>query len=248
MDQLWSNIVESYSPQSIEFIGTLAIQILTFWIPSLCYLLLDILFPTFSHRHKIQPAAKQPTRQTILHCFYIVARNQLLTSLLHLFQIHLLHHQPYRITSSLPSLPSLVYDFILSLLLREILFYYTHRLLHHPSLYSQIHKVHHKFTAPIALSAQYAHPIEQVLANVLPIALPPQILRSHVVTFWVFLGYELLETGMVHSGFDFWGVARMHDLHHERFRVNFGGLGVLDWVHGTLGVGGLEGVMERKGD
>jgi sterol desaturase/sphingolipid hydroxylase (fatty acid hydroxylase superfamily) len=25
----------------------------------------------------------------------------------------------------------------------------------------------------------------------------------------------------------------MHDLHHEKFLVNFGSLGWLDWLHGT---------------
>lgn len=39
---------------------------------------------------------------------------------------------------------------------------------------------------------------------------------------------------MVHSGYDFaGGVARMHDLHHERFVGNYGTIGVLDRVYGT---------------
>ena len=25
----------------------------------------------------------------------------------------------------------------------------------------------------------------------------------------------------------------MHDLHHEKFNLNYGSMGVLDWVHGT---------------
>lgn len=40
----------------------------------------------------------------------------------------------------------------------------------------------------------------------------------------------------MHSGYDFAG-ARMHDLHHEKFRVNYGALGLLDWVFGTDVVG-----------
>ncbi len=40
---------------------------------------------------------------------------------------------------------------------------------------------------------------------------------------------------MVHIAYTFLrGEARMlHDLHHERFVINFGILEVLDWVHGT---------------
>ncbi|KAL4894438.1 fatty acid hydroxylase superfamily-domain-containing protein [Aspergillus ambiguus] len=236
MDALWSTLVASHSPQTIEFTGTLLIQLLSFWLPALGYLALDFLFPAFSQRHKIQPPPKQPTAHEIRHCVRIVARNQLLTSALHLAQIHLLRRgaPSYRIAGSLPTAGELVRDIALSLLLREILFYYSHRFLHRPYFYVRIHKQHHRFTAPIALAAQFAHPLEQVFANALPISLPPQLLGSHVVTFWVFLAYELFNTATVHSGYDFFRAkAKMHDLHHEKFNLNYGSIGLLDWVHGT---------------
>ncbi|KAF7589213.1 hypothetical protein BBP40_004598 [Aspergillus hancockii] len=234
METLWPTIVHSYSPQSIEFAGTLIIQILSFWIPSLCYLSLDLFFPSFSQRHKIQPAPKQPTRQDIKKCFTVVAQNQLLTSTLHLLQLSLLKRSSYKISASFPTLPELIQDFATSLLLREALFYYAHRFLHRPYFYVRIHKQHHKFTAPIALAAQYAHPIEQIFANALPISLPPQLLGSHILTFWAFLAYELFNTATVHSGYDFFSnKAKMHDLHHEKFNLNYGSIGLLDWVHGT---------------
>ncbi|KAJ0427067.1 fatty acid hydroxylase superfamily-domain-containing protein [Aspergillus carlsbadensis] len=239
MEQLWSHIVSSYSPFQIEFIGTLLVQILSFWIPSTCYISLDYLFPYFSQRHKLQPAPKQPTRKDIQECLRVVLQNQLLTSALH-FSLILIFQRGrpgYKITPALPSLAELACDIILSLLLREALFYYSHRLLHSRYLYSRIHKQHHRFTAPIALAAQYAHPFEQIFANALPISLPPQLLGSHIVTFWVFLGYELFNTATVHSGYDFMGgKARMHDAHHEKFNLNYGSVGLLDWVHGTDGL------------
>lgn len=62
------------------------------------------------------------------------------------------------------------------------------------------------------------------------------ILNCHIVTFWVFLAFELLETTTVHSGYDFFaGSAKMHDLHHEKFTVCFGTVGFLDWLHKTDG-------------
>ncbi|CAG8065035.1 unnamed protein product [Penicillium salamii] len=234
----WAHIVSNHSPQKIEFVGTLLIQISFFWIPAVFYLLLDIIVPSFSHRHKIQPASKQPTRQEIARCFAVVAQNQILSSVLHLALLSVASRagsgSSYRIEKSLPNFAEIIRDVVMSLLMREILFYYSHRLLHIPYLYVRIHKKHHRFTAPIGLAAQFAHPIEQIFANALPISLPPQLLHSHVLTFWLFLSYELFNTVTVHSGYDFFhNKAQMHDLHHEKFNLNYGSVGLLDWVHGT---------------
>ena len=239
VQSIWARkIVASHSPQTIEFAGTLLVQLTTFWLPSLVYLGLGALCPSFSQRHKIQPAPKQPRRKDIWRCVSVVVQNQILSTGLHLLLITAVKHagqrSSYRIQPSLPSLTEVIRDFILSLLMREILFYYSHRLLHSPCFYARIHKRHHQFTAPIALAAQFAHPIEQIFANVLPITLPPQLLQSHVLTFWLFLGYELFSTATVHSGYDFFrNQAKMHDLHHEKFNLNYGSMGVLDWLHGT---------------
>ena len=234
----WAHIVGKYSPQKIEFVGTLVAQVLTFWLPSVCYMLLEVIAPSFSERHKIQPAPKQPTRREIARCFMVVVQNQIIASILHLTLLSAASHagmnSTYRIETTLPGPVEILRDVFLSLLMREALFYYSHRILHIPSLYIPIHKKHHRFTAPIALAAQFAHPIEHIFANTLPISLPPQLLGSHIVTFWIFLAYELVNTATVHSGYDFfWYKARAHDLHHEKFNLNYGSLGLLDWVHGT---------------
>lgn len=237
MASLWADIVATYSPQSIEFVGTLLVQVLAFWLPSIFYLCLDILAPTYSQKHKIQPAPKQPTKQDIVRCIQVVAQNQILSSALHFTLIYISSRTgsgSYRVEASLPPVLEIIRDVLISLLLRETLFYYSHRLLHVPFFYRRIHKKHHKFTAPIALAAQFAHPLEQIFANALPISLPPQLIRSHVLTFWIFLAWELFNTATVHSGYDFFhNKAKMHDLHHEKFNLNYGSIGLWDWVLGT---------------
>jgi sterol desaturase/sphingolipid hydroxylase (fatty acid hydroxylase superfamily) len=236
----WQYVLSSYSNGQIEFFGTLLVQVLCFWLPCAIYQGLDWVFPEFSHKHKYQPAGVQPSKQDLWICLDRVLKNQALSTTLQILLLVAAHfaNRPatFDMSAELPSFGIVARDFIISTMLREAMFYYSHRLLHHPRLYARIHKMHHKFTAPVALAAQYAHFIEHIVANTLPIVLPPAIMGSHIVTFWIFLGFQLIETSSVHSGFDFFnGWAKKHDLHHEKFTIFFGTVGLLDWFHETDG-------------
>lgn len=238
LPSLWAKIVDGYGPRQLEFWGTLIVQLVFFWVPALAFTALDYVVPSFSARHKIQPAPKQPTAAEIRHCTLIVFRNQLqsVATALLLQIVAEARGEPsrFRITAAIPSWSETARDFIGCVILREIMFYYAHRALHTGRLYRMIHKVHHEFTAPVALTAQYAHPIEHLVANTLPVALPPLILGSHILTMWLFVAFVLVETSTVHSGYDFFaGIAKSHDAHHEKFNVHFGAYGWMDWLHAT---------------
>jgi len=68
--------------------------------------------------------------------------------------------QGVRIDGSLPSYFERAWMLCAYLIVNEVLFYYAHRALHRGELYQRIHKMHHEFTAPFALAALHAHPVE----------------------------------------------------------------------------------------
>ena len=139
--------------------------------------------------------------------------------------------------SPLPVWPTVVRDLVVFLAVEEVLFYYVHFALHEVQ-YAAVHKIHHRFTAPISVAAVYAHPLEHVIANVLPAAAGPLLMCSHPLTA---AGWTLLvvaSTMHAHSGLNvpllsLVSDAAAHDWHHETFRDCYGPLGVLDWLHGT---------------
>jgi sterol desaturase/sphingolipid hydroxylase (fatty acid hydroxylase superfamily) len=235
----WSHLATTYPPYILEFSGTLLTQILFYWIPCTLYLLLDIHLPAFSRAHKLQPASHQPTRAQVAQCIQLALRNQLISISLQLVNLLATRDVPadeqrLSFSPSLPTLHEFARDFAVLVVVREVWFYYVHRALHTRLLYGRVHALHHRFVAPVAFASQFAHPVEHVVANVMPSALPPKMIRTHVVTSWAFLGWILLETCTAHSGYDFFaGSSKMHDLHHERSVVNYGGLGWMDWLHGT---------------
>lgn len=139
--------------------------------------------------------------------------------------------------SKLPSGWEMSLDFVAFIFVDEILFYHGHRLLHLPSFYAKIHKIHHEFTAPVGLVAAYSHPFEMLISNVLPLFAGALYVHTHTYTMFLWIIFAVLGTQTHHCGYQWpWMVDEQpsfHDFHHERFRSNYGLLGLLDALHGT---------------
>jgi len=137
-----------------------------------------------------------------------------------------------------------VRDFAVSIFFNDTLFYWAHRGLHHKSIYKYIHKQHHMFKVNIGVAAEYAHPVEDVIANLIPTLFGCVFMGSHAIVLWSWLVLRLMETIDAHSGYDFsfspfsllpfQGGARRHDFHHSRNVGCYGSFMIFwDWICGT---------------
>eukprot|EP00602_Paraphysomonas_sp_CaronLab_P004346 CAMPEP_0185031216 /NCGR_PEP_ID=MMETSP1103-20130426/18566_1 /TAXON_ID=36769 /ORGANISM="Paraphysomonas bandaiensis, Strain Caron Lab Isolate" /LENGTH=230 /DNA_ID=CAMNT_0027566665 /DNA_START=153 /DNA_END=845 /DNA_ORIENTATION=+ len=115
----------------------------------------------------------------------------------------------------------------------EVWFYVTHYALHTPVLYARIHKMHHRFKAPVAVASMYAHPVEYAVGNLMGVILGPILTNCHPMTSYVWIFNSLMTTGGSHSGHKLFD-AEFHDAHHQYFDYNYGISGVTDFVFNTL--------------
>jgi len=113
------------------------------------------------------------------------------------------------------------------MVIEDTTFYWTHRTLHSPLLFRKIHKIHHEYNNAVCIGFVYAHPIEFILGNLIPLALPVFMLgsRMHVTTFMFWVAVRIGESVDTHSGYDFsWspyrlipfsGSSNLHNFHHN---------------------------------
>lgn len=145
-----------------------------------------------------------------------------------------------RLSGALPSHSERLVLFFAHVAINEVLFYYSHRALHTPALYRRIHKMHHEFPAPNALSALHAHPVEFLLSNLVPFTAGFVFFCPHIFFALQWIVGACLGTQTHHCGYRLPWIAEsdaqpdMHDRHHREFSCCFGMLGVLDYLHGTL--------------
>lgn len=145
-----------------------------------------------------------------------------------------------------PSSLTVIKQVVFFMVMEDLLFYWSHRLLHHPRLYPHIHKRHHEFKDTVSIASEYAHPLESLLSNTLPTVAGYKLLggKTHMATVLMWVIIRVTETIDGHSGYEFsWspyrlmpfsGSASFHDYHHTHNIGNYGSFFTLwDTLCGT---------------
>eukprot|EP01083_Nonionella_stella_P010715 30491_1 len=231
----WHGLHTYYSDFGLFVVITSLVPTVIYWVLGSVLSAINVFNPQFSLEYKIQDGSNVPLDR---HRFWLVVKAALCNMPISWATIWVVYRwiDPSRVLSDdLPSLATAIRNIGFFLIVEEIGFYYSHRMLHTRFFYGRVHKKHHEWTAPIALVAVYSHPFEHVLANVLPMMVGPLLLQAHVVEWWVWHSFGMTNTLFSHSGYHFPMLQSPegHDFHHLRFNEIFGVLGILDWLHGT---------------
>jgi lathosterol oxidase len=132
-------------------------------------------------------------------------------------------------------------------IIHDTYFYFTHRLMHHRSVFRYVHLVHHRSTNPSPWAAYAFHPlealVEQGIAVVFYFTIPIHVthlgiffLLSILYNVYGHLGYELYPRGFSKTPVGKWiNTSISHNQHHQYFKGNYG-LYFLFWdrMLGTL--------------
>ncbi|KAI9848227.1 MAG: C-4 sterol methyl oxidase [Thelocarpon superellum] len=189
----------------------------------------------YFNRYKIQHA-KIPTMQEQWNCARLVLLSHFLVELPGIWLFHPIGHYLGMDTGvPFPSLLTMAYQIPIFFVLEDTWHYWFHRALHWGPLYKNIHKIHHQYSAPFGLAAEYASPLEVLilaLGTITPPLLYCGITRNlHILTVYVWITLRLFQAIDAHSGYEFpwslhhflpfWAGAEHHDVHHEKFIGNY---------------------------
>jgi len=137
--------------------------------------------------------------------------------------------------------------FPLMLLMHDTYFYWMHRLMHHPKLFSLFHLIHHKSHNPSPWAAYAFHPLEAAAESLIFViflfTIP--VHSIHLMLFFIFslvynvyghLGFELYPGGFNTHWLGKWiNTSVSHNMHHQYFKGNYGlYFTIWDRLMGTL--------------
>jgi len=243
VEQGWRHMTDNYTKFQIATLGSLIAHEFAYF--GICLPAFLFQFSSFFQRFKIQQD-KEETAQLQWKCFKLILFN-------HFFIQAPLIFGAYAFTEmfgiphdwdSFPRWYDLIARSLVCLVIEDTWHYFLHRALHDKRIYKHIHKIHHHFSSPFGMTAEYAHPAETMILGA-GFFIGVMVTCNHIVLLWVWMVARLLETIEVHSGYDFpyinpyylipgYAGAKFHDFHHKNFNGNYASSFIWwDWIFGT---------------
>jgi sterol desaturase/sphingolipid hydroxylase (fatty acid hydroxylase superfamily) len=223
----------------------IVITTLAYWIAVVFYSLVPILFPAHAAQYKLQPAAKpMPARKHIRQILLTLFNQVAVAFVFVAIGGERLYFFGGRLSLHFPTWPLILLHFLLYAITFEVMFYAIHRLLHTPLLYHWVHAFHHRFRAPLPYSGACVHPVEFVLAYIVPNLTAAALFNFSFPEYLLFLSLEYIHNVHDHCGYHYpWDPfaylfsqnSQVHDEHHRLYRVNYSGAFTmaLDHLFGT---------------
>jgi len=190
----------------------------------------------YFNRYKIQNQ-KIPTAKEQFQCAALVLFSHFTVELPQIWLFHpLAQFFGLSTTVPFPSLFTMAYQIAAFFVMEDAWHYWSHRMMHSiPFLYKNVHKIHHQYSAPFGLAAEYASPIEVFVLGfgtvVCPILWCAFTGDLHILTMYSWIVLRLFQAIDAHSGYEFpwslhhflpfWAGADHHDVHHEKFIGNY---------------------------
>ena len=185
---------------------------------------------------RFQPGKHAPP-ELVRHCkIYVTIWHMLAPLMPYLLYEKAVQWNPNQFAlNAMPGIITILFQLVIAYICTDCLFYWGHRLLHVGPLYRWIHKQHHKFYVSIGFAAEYAHPIELLLCNVVPVVFAPVVFKYHYFVFCLWIAIAIMGTVSGHSGISspFAEENGFHDFHHSANVGNYGSMPHWDRLFGT---------------
>lgn len=212
-------LLDRYKPGYVEVMGSVYVQVV--------YLLFGLIMERLRPRYR-----SETTPKMIVECF----RNHVVATAMHFGYVAYRAGQPVLSWDiprpyALPSWQTMARDVIIALFIRDVLFWFIHRLWHLPGVYELIHAKHHELKDPTThhvFTISYMSLVDFILlygSLVVAIAKGMDMDIATALTF-AFVSAVGEQVKLV------WG-DEAHDEHHLDGSANFGVYGFMDWVFGT---------------
>ena len=131
----------------------------------------------------------KPSKSLLLNTLFQAAVGQLVINPVVLYYAYpsLIALGMHSLDAPLPDAYTIFTTYSLAYVVNGVGFYWAHRIFHAKSLYAHFHKQHHEYTGSMGIAAEYAHPVEQVFANLLPTLGGVVFRGTHPLIFCVWL-------------------------------------------------------------